>query len=280
MEKLFNFLELKMETPTSYGWLHLLFIAIVIAVTALLCVYFKDCSDKTFRRIAFISWILIVVLECYKQIVYTYSFEDGALVADYQWYAFPYQLCSTPLYVLPFVAFMKDGKVRDFFTSYISTFAFFGGFVVFIYPNDIFVSTIGINLQSLIHHGLQIVFGIYFAVYFRKRLNLKYFLKSIPVFAGLLIIAVVLNETAGLHIYKTLGEDFSMFYVSSFIPTHLPILSNIYTAVPWIIFLLIYTFGFCLASFIVYYGIVGGIILTTKIKNNFCRKENINVDQE
>lgn len=279
MEKVYNLFTLEMETPTNYGWFHIMFIAIVIAVTAILCAKFKDCSDKTFRRIALIGWLVMVILEIYKQAIYTTDYENGIAVYDYQWYAFPYQFCSTPLYVLPFIAFMKESKARDFFTSYISTFAFFGGLVVFIYPNDVFVKTIGINVQSLIHHGLQIVFGIYFAVYNRRKLGFNYFLKSLPVFFVLLAIAVLLNETLGAYIYS-LGEDFSMFYVSSLVPCHLPILSTVYAAVPWIVFLLIYGLGFCLASFIAFYAIVGGIKLSTALYIKKSKKESVSDAKE
>lgn len=135
----------------------------------------------------------MLVLEIYKQLIYSVSEVGGSAVWDYQWYAFPYQLCSTPLYLLPFVAFMKEGKTRDSIMSFLSTFAMFGGLAVFIYPNDVFISTIGINIQTMVHHGLQIVLGIYFMVYNRKKLNWMYFLRGVYVFGAMLGIAMLLN---------------------------------------------------------------------------------------
>lgn len=268
MEGLFSFLEIYMETPPSFGWFHFVWVAIIIAVTTLLIIKFKDCNDKTFRRIALISWIIMVVFETYKQIVYTFDYNGTEVVGNYQWYSFPFQLCSTPLYILPFVAFMKEGKVRDFFQSFISTFALFGGLVVFFYPNDVFIDVLGINIQTMVHHGLQIVTGIFFAVHARRRLNIKFFLKSIPVFVGLLLIAVVLNEAIWPAIAVNNPTDsFSMFYISSHFANHLPILSMVYSAVPWIAFLFIYIVGFTVASIALYYAIVGCIKLTKYIKN-------------
>ena len=268
MDGFINFLKLNMETPASFGWFHLLFVAIVIAVTTLLIIKFKDCSDKTFRRIALISWIIMLAFEVYKQIVFTFSVEGTQVVGDYKWYAFPFQLCSTPLYILPFVAFMKGSKVRDFFQSFISTFALFGGLVVFVYPNDVFINIVGINIQTMVHHGLQIVTGIFFAVHARRRLNIKYFLKSIPAFVGLMVIAVILNEAIWPAILVNNPNDaLSMFYVSSHYANHLPILSMVYNAVPWIAFLLIYIVGFIVASLAVYYAIFGCIKLTYFIKS-------------
>lgn len=264
---LLKFFKLEMTRPNSYGWFHLMFIALVIVATTLLIIFFKNSKDKTFRRIALIGWIIMLVFEIYKQIEYSASITETGVEWDYQWYAFPYQLCSTPLYILPVVAFMKEGKVRDFFTAYISTFALFGGIVVFIYPNDVFVRTAGINIQTMIHHGLQVVLGIYFAVYNRKKLNIKYFLKSIPVFVGLLLIACILNEVIYYSVVSKIGETFNMFYISRHFDCTLVILNQIYLVVPWFVFLLIYVIGFAIASIAVFYIIVGILKLVEKIKS-------------
>ena len=112
-----NFFESTMQTPTVYGWFHILFVLLVSVATVLICVKYKNCDEKTFRRMIFVLWLVMVVLEIYKQLVYTFSFEDGVMSSDYQWYAFPFQLCSTPIFALPFVIFLKDGPVREAFIS-------------------------------------------------------------------------------------------------------------------------------------------------------------------
>jgi len=262
---IYTFLDSKMETPTNYGWFHLLFVGIVIAVTVFLCIRLRDADDKTLRRVALVGWLIMLVLEIYKQYNYTGSVEDGKLVWDYQWYAFPYQLCSTPLYVLPFIAFMKDGRVREAFVAYMSFFSLFGGVAVFFYPNDVFVSTIGINIQTMIHHGLQIVLGIYFAVHSRQKYSWGYFLRSIPVFVGLLVIAMVAN-IAVYHALVAVGntETFNMFFISPYFECTLPVLSAIYPAVWYPVFFVIYALGFVLVAFILFLIQYGIIRLTRK----------------
>lgn len=274
MEQIYNFFDMKMTTPTSYGWFHILFILIVITATTLLCKFFRNSSDKVFRRIMLVSWILMVVLELYKQLNYSISFPDGTFTWDYQWYAFPYQFCSTPLFVLPFLAFMKQGKVRDFFEAYISSFSLFAGLVVFIYPNDVFIKTIGINIQTMVHHGLQIVLGIYCAVYNMKKLCFKYFLKAIPVFMSLLLIAVILNETVGAYVKTVFDETFNMFYISRLFPCTLPLVSLFYPpTLPWFLFFLVYSIGFCVAGLVIFYIIIGIIKLVNKLKDKYSKKE-------
>lgn len=252
------FFESEMTTPTAYGWFHLMWFALVILASVALCVRFHDCSDRTFRRIALILWVVMAVLELYKQLVYSLEYENGILTWDYQWYAFPYQFCSTPLYILPFLAFLPDGARRDRFIGYMAFFSFFGGVAVMFYPGDVFIRMIGINVQSMIHHGIQVVMGVFCAVWARRRLNLRYYLRSAPVFVTLFGIAIVMNY-AIYAILQACGidETFSMFYVSPYFPSHLPILSSIYPLVPFPVFAAIYCIGFLLIGLILYYAQFG-----------------------
>ncbi len=247
---LLSFLTLDMTEPKSYGWFHFLFVAIMLGLTIFLCVKHKDASDKVFRRIVFICWIVIVVLELYKQFEFSYTIGEESITWDYQWYAFPYQLCSTPLYALPFIIFMKDSKFRDAFIAYMSTFSLFGGLVTFIYPEQVFVPTIGINIQTMVHHGLQIVLGIFFIVYARKKFTIKYYLKGIPVFASFIAIALIVNELF-VAIAST-NETFNMFYISRHFDCILPILDMVYDKLWYGLFLLVYILGFVLVSAIIF----------------------------
>lgn len=272
-EKIINALEGTMEVPTNYGWFHLMFFAIVIATTILLCKFFKDCSDKTFRRIVLIAWIAMVALEIYKQIVFSFGVENSEPSWGYQWYAFPFQLCSTPLYVLPFIVFLKDSWLRDSLLSYISTFSFFGGLAVYFYPNDVFVGEIGINIQTMIHHGIQVVFGIFFVVHNRRKLNHKYYVRGIPVFVALCTVALILNVI--MHsVFVSIGSEqvFNMFYFSPYYNCTLPILSAIYPKVPYIAFLGLYVLGFSFIATIIYYAEMGIVKLVERIKSKIYDK--------
>ena len=257
MNILKNFLLLldsEMTIPTSYGVFHIIFLLVVIMTTFLLCKYFKDCSETTFRKIIFITWIIIFTLEVYKQVIFSFNYNDNSITWDYQWYAFPFQLCSTPLYILPLIFLFKDGKIHQAAIAYTATFALFGGIAVMIYPGDVFIETIGINFQTMIHHGSQVIMGIFCLVHERKRFNLKYYLKGIPVFIIVLSIAVLSNIIVYNIFQKLLiDETFNMFYVGPYFPSTLPLLNIIYPLVPYIVFLLLYTIGFTLISYIIFF---------------------------
>ena len=237
-----------------------MFLAIAIAFTVFLCIKFRDCNDKTFRIIVFIGWLIITLFEIYKQIIFT--LRKGTFEVKYDWGVFPFQLCSTPLYVLPVVAFMKDCKLRDFFTSYVSTFSLVGGLVVMIYPFSVFNDDrLGIHIQTMIHHGIQIALGIWFWVYNRKKADFRYFLKSIPLFLIVCAIAVLLNETLGVYLISVGVKKFNLFYISSHESFVLPILGDVHSLAPWSVILLVYVLSVITIAFILF-EIMRGIYLT------------------
>lgn len=262
-EKILHFLEGEMTRPGNYGWFHLMFMGIAIAVTVFLCLKFKDCDTKTVNRILLISWIVMVVGEVLKQTLFSFNFDGTTVEWHYQWYAFPYQLCGTPLLVMPAIFLSKEGKFRDACLAFMATFSLFGGLAVYFYPNDVFVSEIAINLQTMIHHGIQVVVGIFLVVHNRKKLTLKYYFGSVAVFAALVALAIAMNISI-YHIFKARGidETFNMFFISPYFPCTLPVLSIFYPMVPYPVFLAIYIFGFMIVCAIMHFGAKGIVALT------------------
>lgn len=240
-ERFLVLLDAKMSTPTFFGWYHILCLILTALITFFLIKRYKDSSDKVFRKILLITWLIIVVLEGYKQI--NFSFNENDLTWSYDWFFFPYQFCSTPLYVLPFIIFCKEGKFRDAFSAYTITYAFFAGLAVMIYPGDVFVKTIGINIQTMVHHGSQVVLGIFVAVHERKKFSKKFFTSALPVFIVAVLIALAFNVVGHFVIPS---EGLNMFYVGPYESCTLPILSLIYPLVPWPVFFILYVFGFSL----------------------------------
>jgi len=254
-----NVLQSEMTRPTSYGWVHLLSLALVIAITTLLILRFRSADERVVRRILMIAWVLMVLGELYKQLVYTYEVVDGTIVRDFQWYAFPYQFCSTPMYVLPFAIFLPEGRVRDAFLAFLGTFSLFGGLAVYAYPADVFISTIGVNIQTMLHHGLQIVIGVYLATRYYKKLNFRYYLKALAVFTVLVVVAMALN--IGVHhalVANGIDETFNMFFISPYHECTLPVLSTIWPLVPYAVFLPMYVIGFGIVGLIIF-GIEVGL---------------------
>ncbi len=276
-EKIISFLDGRMETPSMYGWLHILSIFVVVIATFFIVKYFRKSDERVIRKITLICWIIMVILEIYKQIDFSFQNDNGIASWNYPWYIFPFQFCSSPLYVLPFIAFLKNSKVRDCCITFMATFSLFGGLAVMIYPGDVYTTVIGVNIQTMVHHGIQVVLGILFFIRIVEKFNYKRVLEAAIVFGGLLVTALVLNVSA-YHLIQSMGieETFNMFFISPYFDCTLPILSIIQPNVPYIIFLMIYAFGFILVAYIVYYLVYGIYRIVLKVRKHANKKRAIN----
>lgn len=247
--RILQILDTGMPKPQMYGWFHLLWFAISIVAGILLCRFFKEGTEKQARTVVLVAAISVIVLEVYKMINYTFTYEDGKIIADFQWYAFPFQFCSTPMYVGILAGIVRKGKLHDALCAYLATFALFAGVSVMLYPADIYIKTIGINIQTTICHCSMIVIAGYLYATGHVKLELKTLLRAIPVFAVMTAIAVILNETAYL-VGIVPEETFNMFFVSRFCECTLPVYSLVHANVPYPINLIIYILGFSAAALI------------------------------
>ena len=252
-QNLYNFLFQTADVPPSYGAFHLISLALVLACTALAVWKLADAPDKTFRRFLLIVWCVLVVGEIYRELCLSLTLTDGVFGWDYAWYIFPFQLCSSPLYILPFVIFLKEGRVRDGFLCFMALWSFFGGAAVMLYPGDVVCAFVGINVQAMIHHGSQLLIGVLIAVRCGRRMDLKYYLSGLYVFMGYLATAMILNVTVYHYLRANgMGDTFNMMFISPYFPCTLPVLSSIHAATSWGVVFPIYVLGFALVAFIIF----------------------------
>lgn len=243
------FLDSSMQTPESFGWFHLVWFLLSFLVLIPLCRFPKKPSDDHVRRVVLVTALAVTLLEVYKQINYSFSYENG-IVFDYQWYAFPFQFCSTPMYVGLLAGLTKKGKVHESLCAYLATYAMFAGLCVMVYPNDVFISTIGINIQTMICHGSMITIGIYLFASGYVKLQHRTILKAMPVFAINVALAAVMNEIAyQVGLLET--ETFNMFFISPYCDPHLLIYSEVQKVVPFPFCLIIYIAGFTAAAYLI-----------------------------
>lgn len=251
--KIYDIANSTMTAPTTGSAFHLAFVGAVLVLTVLLSWAFRNCTDRALRTLTGFFWVVIVALEIYKQLVFCLSLSDGVFSWDYAWYIFPFQFCSSPLYILPIIAFSGNNKLRARCIAYMMTFSLFAGLAVFCYPNDVFIETTGINYQTMIHHGSQILLGVLYGVRYRSELNAKFFLGGVRTFVTMVFIAMALN----VGVYQALthfgiDETFNMFYISPYFECTLPLLNTVWSMVPYAAFVCVYFFGFILCALIVY----------------------------
>ena len=222
-------------------------------------------TERNVRRLLLITSVLSILLEIYKQVVFTFSVENGSVVADFDWYAFPWQFCSTPMYVSLLAATIKNEKIHDALCAYLVSFSLFAGLVVLAYPEQCFIETIGVNIQTMVWHCGMIVLGVFLVASGYVKLEHKTVLKAIPVFAFFVACALILNEVA--YVTGLLEEHtFNMFFISPHCEPSLPVYSIVQELAPFPWCLVIYVIGFSVAAYLI-------VLITMGIKGVVGKKK-------
>lgn len=255
--------DARMEKPVMFGWFHLLFFAIAVIAGIVLCLRFPNPSEKFTKRLLLGISITVIIAEIYKQINFSFSYTDN-IVFDYQWYAFPFQFCSTPMYVGLLAGLLK-GRVHRALCAYLATFALFAGLSVMFYPSTVFIDVIGINIQTMICHGSMVTIGIYLLGSGYVSRSVKTIIPATTVFIIFVAIAAALNEIA--HRSGLLErETFNMFFISPYCDPELPVYSLVQGVVPFPLSLVIYVIGFTAAAFVILAASMGISAIIKRLK--------------
>lgn len=252
-EKFLYTFQNTMATPQIFGWFHILWLLIITTAITLIIIFRKRINEKDVRYTILTIGILLILFETMKQLIYSFNWNANTQTSswNYQWYAFPFQFCSTPMYIMLAAGLSKKNLFRESLYAYLGTFALFGGLSVMFYPGDVFCSTIFINIQTMFWHGSMVVVGILLWVTNSIQIKQKTLIKASCVFAVMLAIAMALNYIWKFAGGLETGQTFNMFYISPFDNCTLPLLSIIYSNTPYIVFLLCYVFGFVLIAYLI-----------------------------
>ena len=279
-EKILYMLQSQMETPKSYGWFHWLWIGLVVISLLVLFFLRKKYSEKQLKTVLGVYGIVALLFEVTKQIIWSfnYNIETNLVTWDYQWYAAPFQLCTTPIFASIISLFLKDGKIRDSLLSYMAFVTILGSFMTMIIPDSCFTKDILINIHTMWLHCGSFVVSIYLIMNNVIKVEKQNFINGFKVF----LIFVLLAEILNIWIYNSgilNGETFNMFYISPYFISSLPVFDIIQQSVPFMLYLIIYIVAIFIGAYIVY--IISWLFKRkNKKKENYkkvLQKEKINV---
>ena len=74
-QSLLRLLDTNMETPTPFGWFHVLALLITVLAAVWMSVHYRCKSRDTVRRMVLTVAVIVTVLEVYKQINFSFSYE-------------------------------------------------------------------------------------------------------------------------------------------------------------------------------------------------------------
>ena len=253
-EKFLYFMQGKMERPTPYGWFHLMWIGIALLCIFILYLFKNKRGEKQLKRVLATYGIIAFILEFLKQLIWSFKYDASLNIVtwDYEWYSFPFQLCTTPIYVSLICLILKKGKLRDALLSYMAFITILGSVATAIKPDTCFVSDILINIHTMWMHIGSLVVSIYLLMSGEIKIKLSNVLYGIMVFLIFVLIADILN----IIIYNAgilSNETFNLFYISPYYVSDLPIFDTIQKNNAYFIFILIYILIISAGAFIVYF---------------------------
>ena len=260
IEKILYSLQAEMTTPKPWGWFHLMWVFLVIASLSMLFSLRKKYSDKQLKIVLGVYGIVALILEVTKQIIWSFNYDvvTNLVTWDYQWYAAPFQLCTTPIFVSIIALFLKENsKLKSALLSYMAYVTILGSFMTMMIPDSCFTSDIVINIHTMWLHCGSMVVSVYLLMNGIVKIDEKSLKSAFKVFLFFALIAEILN----ISIYSSgilNGETFNMFYISPYFISSLPVFDVIQQNVPFILYLLIYIFAIYMGSLVVYlisYGV-------------------------
>jgi len=252
-EKFLYYMQAKMNTPEPFGWFHVLWILLTfIALFSLYKIKNKH-NDKQLKWVLAIYGIIAFLLELTKQLIWSFNYDPitSLITWNYEWYAAPFQLCTTPMYISLICLFLKKNKFRDALLSYVAFFTILGGLTTILMPSSCFTSYIEINIHTMYLHCGSLVVSIYLLFSKEIKLNFSNFFYGYIVFLVLTFIANTLNIC--FYQFGFIGDEtFNMFYISPYFISSLPIYNIIQESVPYILYLFIYLVSIYLGGTIIY----------------------------
>ena len=202
-----------MTPPVLYGPFHLLaaFGGSAAAIWAAWLFSPKDHPNtntrihlQKFDRIMLISGVILLIGELYKQLMNFYVVNDHV----YDWWIFPFQLCSLPMYLCPLLIMIHNEKRHRILCTFLLDFNMMGAVATFIDPSGIFHPYWMLTLHGILWHLMLIFVGFVIIFSHEADLTTRGFLQTLPLFAFFCLAAEVLNGI--LHRFSAAN----LFYIS------------------------------------------------------------------
>ena len=248
MEDFIHFLQERMEEPEVISWFHFIALIPIIALAILIPLFFRNTEEKTYKRILFIFWVVLIILEIFKQLIKSFYYGNPSYW-EYSIRDFPFSVCSMVYYFIPIILFVnkeKHPKIVDAATGYLCLICLTAGIVVCIYTKMATSTLIFINIQTFIHHGSQVVLGVFIYVWNRKNVTIKTVYRSLIAFAITAVIAIIIN----VAFYPNF---INMFFINPTRITNLPVGNIVQEKAGYPVYLITFFTVIALMTFLTYF---------------------------
>ncbi len=115
--------------------------------------YFPLYSDRIF----FLCGAVMLCSEIWKQLTLTFLLGHG----HYNWWYFPFQLCSIPMYILLAYPWLRAPGIRSALLGFLMSYTLLGGIAVFADTSGLHYPLASLTAHSYLWHILLIAVGLF-----------------------------------------------------------------------------------------------------------------------
>ncbi len=250
MHYITNIFSWQSDKIYAFSLFHLSIIFLVIVFSIIFIFIGKKQNQKQISLTVFFFGLFFLFLEIYKQL-FVNVFEGAD---SYRWYVFPFQLCSTPLYLCLIYPLLK-GKAKKCVSNYLSLYATLAGISVMICADTVLSREVTISLQTMLWHGSMIVLGLYLLTTNNLGKDINEIKSAIFIFSIVFCIAMLLNVTI---------KKVNLLYLSPYFDNPMDFLNKIRAKTNWFVYAMSYAVGVSIGAFLVW--LVAYLIQKIKIK--------------
>ena len=244
------------QKPESYSAPLLLFTAFGIVCAVFLArtagVRYRSSGHQKraccrFRSLLFFCGLVLAGCELYKQaFLYVVVFDHS-----YNWWYFPFQLCSIPMYLCLLLPLLPDGAIRWAVLTFLQDFGILGGIMALLVPDGFLWEYITLTIHGFLWHFLLIFIGFYIA-FSRQSDNTKAgYLSSLPLYGICCLIATVINLSVQYFLWPYSYAN--MFYINPCFPSEQVVFRSIALTFGTPVGLISYLAASCIGAFIVHW---------------------------
>lgn len=157
-------------------------------------------------RFFFICGIIMLASEIWKQCTLTFVLGHG----QYNWWYFPFQLCSLAMYLCLVLPFFSSARVRTAIYTFLKTYSLMGGIFVFFDTSGMHYPLTALTIHSYAWHIGLISIGIAAGVCLLGEFTLRCMIDCTCIFGISCLTATLFNITL-VHL-----GDINMFYISPY----------------------------------------------------------------
>ena len=184
----------------------------------------KASRDERLIRILQVTGFALAAMEIFKQLYLHFSSGGGS----YDWWYFPFQLCSVPMYLCILLPYAGQ-KLRSAFLTFMGGYTFVSAAAALIYPEDILNAAPVLTAHGFIWHAVLLFISLLILMTGAADPSVGVIARAALLFAGLSVVAVIINVLTGpvMRAGSAAHSYAAMFYLDPYHISAQPVISSI-----------------------------------------------------